>query len=579
MACLGGEPSMVVGIAGKLAMGDLNVKIPNRANDKNSIMFAMSQVKQSLSTLVDDMGDLTEQAIALKLDSRANVTRHQGEYRKIIRGVNETLDAFIDPLKKLIEAIQELTTSILDGELSSRADPKKHKGEFVQVINGVNDTLDAVINPLNTASDFVQNIAKCNIPPKITATHRGDFNTLKNSLNTCSDAVNAMVADVRLLSDAAVQGKLSTRADVSAHQGDFRKIVSGVNDTLDAVIGPLSVAASYVDHISKGDIPPRITDHYNGDFEILKNNLNTCIDAVNLLVEDTLMLSQAADAGEIRTRAEGSRHQGEFRKIIEGINRTLETIVGPILIAKTTIDSINTASGEISMGNADLSQRTEEQASSLKETAANMGQIAATVQANADSAKQANQMALAASEVAVQGGKDVQQVIETMSEINDSSGKIMNIIGVIDNIAFQTNLLALNAAVEAARAGEHGRGFAVVASEVRNLAQRATSAAREIKVLIHDSIKKVEDGSVLVDEAGKTMAQIVTSVRRVTDIIAHIDDASAQQSLDINRVNQTIGQMEEVTEQNAAMVEQVAAAAESLTDQAKELAQSISQFQ
>ncbi|WDZ96826.1 methyl-accepting chemotaxis protein [Herbaspirillum sp. WKF16] len=241
-------------------------------------------------------------------------------------------------------------------------------------------------------------------------------------------------------------------------------------------------------------------------------------------------------------------------------------------------DTIATASGEIARGNLDLSSRTEQQASSLEETASSMEELTSTVKQNADNARQANQLASSASSVASEGGQVVQQVVDTMGSINASSRKIVDIIGVIDGIAFQTNILALNAAVEAARAGEQGRGFAVVASEVRTLAQRSASAAKEIKQLIDDSVAKVDTGSKLVAQAGGTMDQVVASVRQVTDIVAEISASSREQSEGIEQINQAVLQMDQVTQQNAALVEEAAAAAQSLQDQADSLQQIVSIF-
>jgi methyl-accepting chemotaxis protein-1 (serine sensor receptor) len=241
-------------------------------------------------------------------------------------------------------------------------------------------------------------------------------------------------------------------------------------------------------------------------------------------------------------------------------------------------ESIATGSARIATGNADLSQRTEEQASALQQTAATMDQLGTTVRNNADNAKQANQLAAGASEVATKGGAVVHRVVGTMKGINDSSKRIADIIGVIDGIAFQTNILALNAAVEAARAGEQGRGFAVVASEVRSLAQRSAAAAKEIKTLITSSVEQVEQGTSLVDEAGRTMEEIVGAIRRVNDIVAEISSASAEQSSGVSQVGQAVSQMDQVTQQNAALVEESAAAAESLRQQAQQLVSVVSVF-
>jgi methyl-accepting chemotaxis protein len=262
-------------------------------------------------------------------------------------------------------------------------------------------------------------------------------------------------------------------------------------------------------------------------------------------------------------------------RALKVMNENLGKTIGQVRIGTETI---NVASQQIASGNADLSSRTESQASSLQEIASSMEELTSTVKQNADNAKQANQFVISAASVAVKGGVVVGQVVETMGSIKERSRKIVDIIGVIDGIAFQTNILALNAAVEAARAGEQGRGFAVVATEVRNLAQRSAGAAKEIKVLISDSVDKIEQGSKLVDEAGKTMNEIVSNVQHVADIMSEITVASQEQSAGIEQVNIAITQMDEMTQQNAALVEQAAAAAESMEEQAYELGQAVSVF-
>ncbi|MEC4718581.1 methyl-accepting chemotaxis protein [Noviherbaspirillum sp. CPCC 100848] len=270
-----------------------------------------------------------------------------------------------------------------------------------------------------------------------------------------------------------------------------------------------------------------------------------------------------------------SDETGQLLLALKDMNASL---VGIVREVRSGTETIATASGQIATGNQDLSARTESQASSLEETASSMEELTATVKQNADSAEQANRLALSASEVAVRGGTVVMQVVETMGSINTSARRIVDIIGVIDSIAFQTNILALNAAVEAARAGEQGRGFAVVATEVRQLAQRSAAAAKEIKTLIDDSVEKVDAGARLVDEAGATMQEIVQSVRRVTDIMGEISVASKEQTDGIQQVNQAVNQMDEVTQQNAALVEEAAAAAASLQDQAVSLTRVVGIF-
>jgi methyl-accepting chemotaxis protein len=276
-----------------------------------------------------------------------------------------------------------------------------------------------------------------------------------------------------------------------------------------------------------------------------------------------------------RIEVESSNEFGQLLQALKEMNTSLASIVQNV---RTATDTIGTASGQIASGNLDLSSRTEEQASSLEQTAASMEELTGTVRQNGDNARQANQLALSAAEVAVKGGSVVSEVVSTMRSIDDSSKKIVDIISVIDGIAFQTNILALNAAVEAARAGEQGRGFAVVAAEVRSLAQRSAGAAKEIKVLINDSVEKVDIGAKLVDQAGSTMDEIVASVKRVTDIMGEITAASQEQSAGIEQVNQAVSQMDEMTQQNAALVEQAAAAAGALSEQAGSLAQVVDVF-
>ena len=294
-------------------------------------------------------------------------------------------------------------------------------------------------------------------------------------------------------------------------------------------------------------------------------------------LNEAVLVAQTVAAGDLTSNivVNSTDETGRLLQALKDMNENLRKIVGEVRLGT---DTIATASSQIASGNLDLSSRTEQQASSLEETASSMEELTSTVKQNADNAKQANTLVLSASAVAIKGGAVVAEVVNTMGSINESSRKIVDIISVIDGIAFQTNILALNAAVEAARAGEQGRGFAVVAAEVRNLAQRSAAAAKEIKTLIGDSVDKVEVGAKLVDQAGSTMQEIVDSVKRVTDIMSEITAASVEQTDGIEQINQAITQMDEVTQQNAALVEEAAAAAQSLQDQAATLSQVVSVF-
>ena len=342
----------------------------------------------------------------------------------------------------------------------------------------------------------------------------------------------AIQQEVTAMVHGAVMGDFTRRIDMQGKEGFIKHLGDGLNELLETTESGINDVVRVLSALSRSDLTQTITNDYAGSFGQLKNDANT----------------------------------------------TVENLKDIIRQIKQATDNINTGSQEIAAGNNDLSHRTEEQAASLEETAASMEELTSTVQLNAENAKKANQLAINASGITEKGVEAVGHVVRTMDTINDSSRKIGDIISVIDDIAFQTNILALNAAVEAARAGEQGRGFAVVAIEVRNLAQRAATAAGEIKALIDDSVEKIRNGSQLAVKAGQTMSEIVDSIRGVTGIIAEISVASAQQSSGIGQVNQAIGQMDEVTQQNAALVEQAAASAESLEEQAHSLSDTVAKF-
>lgn len=448
--------------------------------------------------------------------------------------------------------VARLVDEAVAGKLSERVNLSILPNGFIlDTGKGINHILDAVINPLNMAASYVENFARGTIPAKITDSYNGDFNIIKNNLNACIDALNLLVTDANMLALAAQDNKMDARADATKHLGDYRKVVEGVNGTLDTVMQKTAADAA----------------------EKAKES-----HALEAAVEETQGVIEAAKSGDLSNRVSLDGKTGAIASLCDGVNALMDQMTKVIVQVRESGETINTAAGEIASGNNDLSSRTEQQASSLEETAASMEELASTVKNNAENAKQANQLAIAASGIAVKGGKVVSEVVTTMSAINSSAKKIEDIISVIDGIAFQTNILALNAAVEAARAGEQGRGFAVVAGEVRNLAQRSASAAKEIKELITDSVSKTAEGTKQVETAGNTMQEIVASVQRVTDIMGEISAASIEQSAGINQVNTAVTSMDEVTQQNAALVEQAAAAAESLVEQAVSLIETVNVF-
>jgi methyl-accepting chemotaxis protein len=628
---------------------------------------------------------------------------YHGDFNEIKVNLNRCVDA----VNGLIADANRLSGAAIEGRLATRADATKHGGDFRKIVEGVNATLDAVIGPLNVAAEYVDRISKGDIPPTITDNYNGDFNEVKVNLNKCIEglgglveanealqrmavndytrrvegtyqgvfadvaravndvqarvthvvetvvkisegdlsdlpayrqlgggagrrsqedrlapamigmmqAITALVDDARALSQAAVDGRLATRADANKHKGDYRRVVEGVNQTLDAVIGPLNVAAEYVDRISKGDIPPRITDKYNGDFNEIKQNLNTCIDAVNGVIGDAGLLVKAAVEGRLQTRADASQHQGDFRKIVEGVNQTLDAVIKPIdeaarvlgqvaqqdlradmqgqyagdhaaiktsintMIAdlRKSIGGIGANSQHVGASAEELSAISEQMAANAEETATQTGVVSAaseqvsknltvvatsseemlaSIREIAKSANEAARMAKNAVEVA-------NATNQTVQKLGDSSVEIGNVIKVITSIAEQTNLLALNATIEAARAGDAGKGFAVVANEVKELAKETAKATEDISQKI-EAIQNETKGAVT------AIGQISRLITQIDDVSNTIASAVEEQTATTNEIGRNITEAARGSAEIARNVASVSGAAQASSQGAAE---------
>jgi methyl-accepting chemotaxis protein len=570
-----------------------------------------------------------------------------------------SLQSVQQALRDMAQDTLLLTQSAVEGRLATRAEVAKHQGDYRKIVEGVNQTLDAVIGPLNVAADYLDRIAKGAIPPKITDNYQGDFNTIKNNLNLAIDNVNALIRDALLLSNAAVEGQLAVRADAAQHQGDYRKIIEGVNQTLDAVIGPLNVAADYVDRIARGAIPPKITAPYHGDFNTIKNNLNQAVDNVNALVADTAMLAEAARELKLDIRADAGRHQGDYRKIVEGVNQTLDSVIGPVnaLIAdanrlsesvsagrltvradesrhrgefrsvirgingimsavnepmehigqamagvargdltvavdgdyqgmfldlteaingtihklsstladvRGVADSVSYVSERVTATSLALSKAAAEQAARVEDTRVSMEEMTSSINRNKDNAKSTDAIAGEASREAADGGAAVAKTLRAMRQIADK-------IGILNDFAHQTNLLALNAAVEAARAGESGRGFAVVAAEVRSLAERSQAAGREINALAVSSLDTAE-------QAGKLLDVIVPAIQQTAGLVQDIAASSDGQASAAKQIAEAVKRLSKITQESASASEDLSATAAEMRDKAVELQNSLGFF-
>ena len=537
--------------------------------------------------------------------------------------LKESLNAAIGAVNALVADASLLAKAGVEGRLATRADAGRHQGDFRKVVQGVNDTLDAVVNPLVVAARYLDQLSKGQVPERSTAAYAGDFNAIKESLNRCIDALNRLVADATMLAQAGVAGQLATRADPTRHEGDFRTVVEGVNKTLDAVIGPLNVAARTMDQISKGQIPDKIDAAYAGDFNTIKESLNRCIDAVNLLVADAEKLVAAAVAGRLATRADASKHQGDFRTVVEGVNQTLDAVLQPVTEAAGVLDllaqrdlraqmtgayqgdharikasvnaagralhsaitqvaaaveQVSDASQQIASSSQAVASGASQQASSLEGTSTSLEAVSNITRQATDHALQANGLASTATTAASEGAAAVGQMQAAMGKIRAAAEGTSQIIKDINEIAFQTNLLALNAAVEAARAGEAGRGFAVVAEEVRSLALRSKVAAVRTEALIRESVSLTGEGETTARHMAAKLSEIVSGIGKVSAIVSEIAAAAREQTTGIDQVNQAVREMDKVTQQNAASAEQSSAAASELNAQAEELAAMVGTF-
>ena len=471
-------------------------------------------------------------------------------------------DAAIAQSRSFAESVNQMTVATITAMMI--AGVSKERAVFLDQVRNSNDVSDIkVLRFGSVVTQYGAGQASGNAP---SAEEKTVMENGKPSFRVAADG-GSLQAIIPMLNSRNFLGKNC----MTCHEGKENEVVGAVSMkvSLQKAQAGLRDFTWWISLVALGLSLPLLGSIYFFIHRFVTRPLGgepaAATDAANRIAAGDLTVDVQVKGGDNSSLLYAMKH----------MQHNLSDIIGRI---NQAADTITVGAKEVAAGNADLSQRTEEQASSLEETASSMEELTSTVKQNAENARQANQLAAGASDVAVKGGTVVGQVVTTMSSINESSKKIVDIISVIDGIAFQTNILALNAAVEAARAGEQGRGFAVVATEVRTLAQRSAAAAKEIKQLIGDSVHKVEDGTKLVDQAGKTMDEIVSSVKRVTDIMAEISAASQEQSSGIEQVNQAVTQMDGVTQQNAALVEEAAAAAESMQEQAQNLTQAVSAF-
>lgn len=614
---LGGETFEALAAAKQIAHGNFIATAGESSADGQSVIEALNQATSILKHLNREMSNIEAAHTAGNLTALIDESQFEGEYRAMAADTNRLLSMHLQLIKtlsdalkalshgdfssslnpmpgdlamlnssfdglkantlRLIEDLRAMATSHTEGDTDARLDVSRYDGMFAEVAQSVNAMLTEHIEEKEIVVDLIKKVADGDFTTKAPKQYPGKKAEINRQIDRVTGKLQGLVESVKWVTEEHHKGEVDTQLHAHLFKGGFAELAECVNLIVGNQVSTTQKVMRTVQSFGDGDFEARL-ESFPGKLSRINQTIEQVRQNLKALDSDAAMLAQAAREGRVSVRADASRHLGGYRRVVEGMNQTLDMIVGPVLTVKSAAESINIAAKEIAQGNADLSRRTEDQAANLERTATSMEQLAATVKQNADNAKQANNLANIATDVALKGGEAVNTVVGTMSEINERARKIEDIIAVIDGIAFQTNILALNAAVEAARAGEQGRGFAVVAAEVGSLAQRSSAAAKEIKTLINSSVEKTAEGSRQVESAGKTMQDIVESVKRVSTIINEIASASLEQSTGISQVNDAVIRMDDVTQQNTALVEQAAAAAESLMDHANELASAVSVF-
>jgi methyl-accepting chemotaxis protein len=566
--------------------------------DHEKMKLAVNNVGSVVQSLQKEMLRLTDASKDGQLSERGKPDQFRGAYAEIVRGLNEMLDAILLPIgegnrilsqisdgkideqiaqvykgdhEKMKQAVNNvgivvqnlqremmrLTDASRDGQLSDRGKPEQFRGAYADIVRGVNAMLDAILLPIGEGNRILAQISGGKIDELIAQTYKGDHEKMKQAVNNVATVLQGLQKELARLASASKEGKLTERGDPDQFQGAYANIVRGVNAILDAVITPLNVAANYVDRISKGDLPPQITDTYHGEFNSIKNNLNTLIVAMNDVTHAAEEIAQGNLTVSVRERSAQDKLMQALIAMVAGLTRTVSDV-------RTIAGEVATASQSISQASVQVSNGASAQAASAEEASSSMEEMGSNIKQNADGAQQTDKIATKSARDAQESGKCVLEAVAAMKEIASK-------ISIIEEIARQTNLLALNAAIEAARAGEHGKGFAVVAAEVRKLAERSQKAAGEINHLSGTTVKVSE-------KAGEMLDKLVPDIQKTAELVQEITASSKEQDAGAEQINKALQQLEKVIQQNASAAEEMASTTEELTGQADQLMSALGFF-
>jgi len=566
--------------------------------DHEKMKLAVNNVAVVVQHLQKEMSRLTDASKEGQLSDRGKPDQFQGAYAEIVRGVNTMLDAILLPIgegnrilaqisngkideliaqtykgdhEKMKQAVNNiavvvqnlqkemarLTDASKEGQLSDRGKPEQFQGAYAEIVRGVNTMLDAILLPIGEGNRILAQISNGTIDELIAQTYKGDHEKMKQAVNNIAVVVQDLQKELARLAEASNAGQLTERGKHDQFRGAYADIVRGVSSVLDAVITPLNFTAGYIERISKGDIPPQITDTYHGDFNLIKNNLNTLIVAMNEITGAAEEIANGNLTVVIQERSPQDKLMQALTTMVGGITQVVTDIRGIAGEVAAASQSISTASVEVSKGASAQAASAEEASSSMEEMVSNIKQ-------NADNAQQTDKIANKSATDAKESGQSVAEAVTAMKEIASK-------ISIIEEIARQTNLLALNAAIEAARAGEHGKGFAVVAAEVRKLAERSQKAAGEINQLSGTTVT-------VSGKAGEMLAKLVPDIQRTAELVQEITAASKEQDTGAEQINKALQQLEKVIQQNASASEEMAATTEELTAQSDQLVSALSFF-